>query len=170
MCTLEVSFFRVVATRAAPQFTSNYPHPPRISYTGSAISPATWRYFMQYFVHRLLLATAVRTAGFVRCDDDRDRRPVPVEEADRSIGVDSYQLRADHWSESEECLRIDRLSSPDCTQCSSDEYPAALCQHYRENAGIPKHVLLRCPRCWRNAAFNARAAPFTQVHNCINQL
>ena len=29
---LEVSFFRVVATRAAPQFNSNYPHPPRISY------------------------------------------------------------------------------------------------------------------------------------------
>ena len=56
----------------------------------------------------------------------RDRRPVPVEEADRSIGVDSYQLRADHWSESEECLRIGRPSSPDCTQCSSDEYPTAL--------------------------------------------
>ena len=31
-CAVEVSFFRVVATRAAPQFTSNYPHPPRISY------------------------------------------------------------------------------------------------------------------------------------------
>ena len=29
---LEVSFFRVVATRAAPQSTSNYPHPPRTSY------------------------------------------------------------------------------------------------------------------------------------------
>ena len=43
----------------------------------------------------------------------RDRRPVPVEEADRSIGVDNYQLRVDHWSESEECLRIGRLSSPD---------------------------------------------------------
>ena len=99
----------------------------------------------------------------------RDRRPVPVEEANRSI-VNSCQLRADHWSESEECLRIGRPSSPDCTQCSSDEYPTALCQHYREKAGIPKHVLLRSPRRWRNAASNARAAPFTQVHNCINQL
>ena len=96
----------------------------------------------------------------------RDRRPVPVEEANQSI-VNSCQLRADHWSESEECLRIGRLSSPDCTQCSSDEYPTALCQHYREKAGIPKHVLLRCPRRWRDAAPNARAAPFTQVHNCI---
>ena len=27
-----MSFFRVVATRAAPQSTSNYPHPPRTSY------------------------------------------------------------------------------------------------------------------------------------------
>ena len=98
----------------------------------------------------------------------RDRRPVPVE-ADRSIGVDSYQLRADHWSESEECLRIGRLSSSDCTQCSSDEYPAALCQHYRAKAGILKHVLLRCPRRWRDDASNARAPPFTKVHNCINQ-
>ena len=68
----------------------------------------------------------------------RDRRPVPVEEANRSI-VNSCQLRADHhWSESEECLRIGRLSSPDCTQCSSDEYPTALRQHYRGKAGIPK--------------------------------
>ena len=30
--TLEVSFFLVLATRPAPQSTSNYPHPPRISY------------------------------------------------------------------------------------------------------------------------------------------
>ena len=30
--TIEVSFFLVVATRPAPQSTSNYPHPPRISY------------------------------------------------------------------------------------------------------------------------------------------
>ena len=29
---LEVSFFLVLATRPAPQSTSNYPHPPRISY------------------------------------------------------------------------------------------------------------------------------------------
>ena len=29
---LEVSFFRVLATRPAPQSTSNYPHPPRTSY------------------------------------------------------------------------------------------------------------------------------------------
>ena len=29
---LEVSFFRVLGTRPAPQSTSNYPHPPRISY------------------------------------------------------------------------------------------------------------------------------------------
>ena len=34
--TLEVSFFWVVATRAAPQFTSYYPHTPRISYRLSA--------------------------------------------------------------------------------------------------------------------------------------
>ena len=37
---LEVSFFLVVATRAAPQFTSNYPHPPRIWYG----LPATHKY------------------------------------------------------------------------------------------------------------------------------
>ena len=45
---LEVSFFRIVATRAAPQFTSNYPHPPRISYG----LPATHNYPLPASTHK----------------------------------------------------------------------------------------------------------------------
>ena len=47
-CKLEVSFFRVVATRAAPQFTSNYPHLPRISYG----LPATHKYPLPANTHK----------------------------------------------------------------------------------------------------------------------
>ena len=45
---LEMSFFRVVATHPAPQFTSNYPHLPRISYG----LPATHKYPLPASTHK----------------------------------------------------------------------------------------------------------------------
>ena len=46
---LEVSFFRVVASRVAPQFTSNYAHPPCISYG----LPATHKYPLPASIHNM---------------------------------------------------------------------------------------------------------------------
>ena len=45
---IEVSFFQVVTTRAAPQFTPNYPHPPSISYG----LPATHKYPLPESTHK----------------------------------------------------------------------------------------------------------------------
>ena len=49
--------FRVVATSAAPQFTSNYPHPHRISYG----LPATHKYPLPTSTHKYkyLLSTPI---------------------------------------------------------------------------------------------------------------
>ena len=59
---------------------------------------------------------------------------------------DRPELRASHWSGSEQYLqKVGRRPTPDYTQCSSMQCPAALCGLCREEADTPRHVLLRCP-------------------------
>ena len=41
--------------------------------------------------------------------------------------------------------RIGRNPSSDCRQCSDINWPAGRCTVCREEADIPRHVLLRCP-------------------------
>ena len=60
--------------------------------------------------------------------------------------MDIHQLRAGHWSGSEQYLhRIGRRPSPGYKQCSLVKCPAALCRVCKEEADTPRHVLLRCP-------------------------
>ena len=74
------------------------------------------------------------------------RLPGPVEEEDRLAAVDVHQLRAGHWSCSEQYLhRIGRRPTPGCEQCNNVECPAARCRVCSEEADTPRHVLLRCP-------------------------
>ena len=65
---------------------------------------------------------------------------------DRGAAVDTHQLRAGHWSASEQWLhRIGRSPFAGCTGCADLRCPAALCRVCREEADTPRHVLLRCP-------------------------
>ena len=58
---------------------------------------------------------------------DRLSRPAGVK--DWAIAVDIHQLRAGHWSGSEQYLhRIGRRPTPDCRQCSDVRCSAALCR------------------------------------------
>ena len=64
----------------------------------------------------------------------------------RLVAVDVHQLRAGHWSCSEQYLhRIGRRPTPGCEQCNIVECPAARCRVCSEEADTPRHVLLRCP-------------------------
>ena len=75
-----------------------------------------------------------------------NRLPGPVEEEDRLASVDAHQLRAGHWSCSEQYLhRIGRRPTPGCERCNDAECPAARSRVCREEADTPRHVLLRCP-------------------------
>ena len=98
----------------------------------------------------------------------RERLPGPIRGDDRGAAVDTHQLRADHWSASEQWLhRIGRRPSPDCTGCADPHFPAALCRVCREEADTPRHVLLRCPSlCGRRlrilGSIHAQAPDMTQ--------
>ena len=85
-----------------------------------------------------------------------NRLPGPVEEEDRLAAVDVHQLRAGHWSCSEQYLhRIGRRPTPGCGQCNNVECPAARCRVCSEEADMPRHVLLRHARRWRGDACGA---------------
>ena len=74
------------------------------------------------------------------------RLPPPFSGEDRNSAVDVHQLRAGHWSRSQQYLhRIVKSPSPECEQCNNKGCPAALCTVCREEADTPEHVLLRCP-------------------------
>ena len=76
----------------------------------------------------------------------RDRLPGPVRGDDRQAAVDIHQLRAGHWSESEQYMhRIGRRPTANCQSCNDTECPAALCRVCKEEADTPRHILLRCP-------------------------
>ena len=75
-----------------------------------------------------------------------NRLPGPILEEDRLAAVDIHQLRAGHWSCSEQYLhRIGRRPTPGCERCNDVECPAARCRVCREEVDTPRHVLLRCP-------------------------
>ena len=75
-----------------------------------------------------------------------NRLPGSDEEEDRLAAVDVHQLRAGHWSCSEQYLhRIGCRPTPGCERCSDVECPAARCRVYNEETDTPRHVLLRCP-------------------------
>ena len=98
----------------------------------------------------------------------RERLPGPIRGDDRGAAVDTHQLRAGHWSASEQWLhRIGRSPSPDCAGCADPHCPAALCRVCREEADTPRHVLLRCPSlCGRRlrilGSIHAQAPDMTQ--------
>ena len=98
----------------------------------------------------------------------RERLPGPIRGDDRGTAVDVHQLRAGHWSASEQWLhRIGRSPSPDCAGCADPRCPAALCRVCREEADTPRHVLLRCPSlCGRRlrilGSIHAQAPDMTQ--------
>ena len=74
------------------------------------------------------------------------RLPPPVPAGDRSSAVDTHQLRAGHWSGSNQYLhRIGKNPSIDCEGCNNKGCAAARCILCREEADTPAHILLRCP-------------------------
>jgi hypothetical protein len=74
------------------------------------------------------------------------RLPPPVTVGDRATAVDVHQLRAGHWSGSNQWRhRIGHAPSRLCEQCNDHNCPAALCSVCQEEADTPRHILLRCP-------------------------
>ena len=82
--------------------------------------------------------------------------PGPVRGDSREAAVDIHQLRAGHWSESEQYLhRIGRRPIPTCPSgCNDTGCPAAQCLVCEEEADTPRHVLLSCP-CLSDARLHA---------------
>jgi len=72
--------------------------------------------------------------------------PGPISGDDRESAVDVHQLRAGHWSGSEQWLhRVGRRPTDGCPGCRDAECPAAQCRVCGEEADTPRHILLRCP-------------------------
>ena len=85
-----------------------------------------------------------RPSGWYR-DLMGERLPPPVVDLDRFSGVDVHQLRAGHWAGSAQYLhRIGKKPTAECTGCNDANCPAGLCLVCREEADLPRHVLLRC--------------------------
>ena len=75
-----------------------------------------------------------------------EARPSAVTGLDRHAAIDVHQLRAGHWSASQQYLhRIGRNPTPDCERCEDVRCRGGLCPLCREEADTPQHVLLRCP-------------------------
>ena len=86
-----------------------------------------------------------RPSGWYR-DLMGERLPPPVVDLDRFSAVDVHQLRAGHWAGSAQYLhRIGKKPTAECTGCNDVNCPAGLCLVCREEADVPRHVLLRCP-------------------------
>ena len=80
----------------------------------------------------------------------RDQMPLPVTAGDRSSAVDVHELRAGHWSGSQQYLhRIGKNPGAECRQCSNIACTAGRCSVCHEEADTPSHVLLRCPALMR---------------------
>ena len=75
-----------------------------------------------------------------------DRLPAPVRDRDRYSAIDVHQLRAGHWSGSQQYLhRIGRAPARRCPGCADVNCTGALCPTCREAADTPQHVLVDCP-------------------------
>ena len=75
-----------------------------------------------------------------------ERLPPPVVDLDRFSAVDVHQLRAGHLAGSAQYLhRIGKKPTAECTGCNDANCPAGLCLVCREEADVPRHILLRCP-------------------------
>ena len=88
-----------------------------------------------------------RPSGWYR-DLMGERLPPPVVDLDRfsAVELDVHQLGAGHWAGSAQYLhRIGKKSTAECTGCNDVNCPAGLCLVCREQADVPRHVLLRCP-------------------------
>ena len=73
-------------------------------------------------------------------------RPPVVTGLDRQKTIDVHQLRAGHWSGSQQYMhRIGKSPSPRCPGCNENKCKAALCPLCKEEADTPDHILLRCP-------------------------
>jgi hypothetical protein len=73
-------------------------------------------------------------------------RPPAVSGLDRLTAIDVHQLRAGHWSGSQQYLhRVGKSPTPQCAACNDQECSAALCPLCEEEADTPAHILLRCP-------------------------
>ena len=78
------------------------------------------------------------------------RLPPPVAGGSRSTAVDIHQLRAGHWTGSNQWRhRVGQCPSRDCVQCRDRRCNAARCTVCREEADTPGHILLRCPALMR---------------------
>ena len=77
----------------------------------------------------------------------RDHLPAPLPRSTpRAVAVDIHQLRAGHWSGSNQYMhRIGRLPTPECQQCDSKSCRSGWCAACKEEADTPGHILLRCP-------------------------
>ena len=79
-----------------------------------------------------------------------DQIPPPVIAGDRSSAVDVHQLRAGHWSGSQQYMhRIGRNPTEECHQCSNTLCTPGWCIVCHEEGDTPSHVLLRCPALMR---------------------
>ena len=79
-----------------------------------------------------------------------DQMPPPVIAGDRSSAVDVHQLRAGHWSGSQQYMhRIGRNPTEECHQCSNTLCTPGWCIVCHEEGDTPSHVLLRCPALMR---------------------
>ncbi|XP_043236838.1 uncharacterized protein LOC122389163 [Amphibalanus amphitrite] len=73
-------------------------------------------------------------------------RPPTVSGLDRLTAIDVHQLRAGHWSGSQQYLhRIGKSPTRQCDACNERACGGALCPLCKEEADTPDHILLRCP-------------------------
>ena len=72
--------------------------------------------------------------------------PPTIRGMDRDAAVDVHQLRAGHWSGSNQYMhRIGRSPTRECQGCNDLHCRAGWCLLCREEADTPEHILLRCP-------------------------